>query len=93
MHKSTQSGTPSKLAMFAINSSKISLVVELGLDFVAVGLNTIPTWEFVADGKRLSVNVNPALSCNTIDVALDAAYPLSALMKKNNIKSPKVSRC
>ncbi len=40
---------------------------------VPAGLNPVPSWEFVAKEKRQSVNVNPTLSCNTIDVALDAA--------------------
>ena len=37
------------------------------------GLNPVPNWEFVADRKRQLVSLSPALSCNTIDVALDAA--------------------
>ncbi len=40
---------------------------------VPIGLNPVPSWEFVAKGKRQSANVNPTLSCNTIGVALDAA--------------------
>lgn len=40
---------------------------------IPVGLNPVPNWEFVAKGKRNSVILTPALSCNTIDVALDAS--------------------
>lgn len=40
---------------------------------IPLGLNPVPSWEFVADGKRQSVKVNPTLSCNTVEVALDAA--------------------
>lgn len=40
---------------------------------VPAGLSPAPTWEFMAGGRRQSVTLNPVLSCNTIDVALDAA--------------------
>lgn len=38
-----------------------------------VGLNPAPTWEFISKRERHAVSLTPALSCNTIDVALDAA--------------------
>ncbi len=37
------------------------------------GLNPIPTWDFVVGRERHSVHLQPALSCNTIDAAVDAA--------------------
>ncbi|MEQ8823068.1 MAG: LysR family transcriptional regulator [Filomicrobium sp.] len=36
-------------------------------------LSPMPVWEFVSKGKRQSVNLKPAMTCNTIGVALDAA--------------------
>lgn len=40
---------------------------------VPFGLSPVPTWDYVARNERHAVSVNPTLSCNTIDVALDAA--------------------
>ena len=38
-----------------------------------VGLSPVPAWEFAVKGKSQIAHIKPGLSCNTIDVALDAA--------------------
>ena len=38
-----------------------------------VGLSPVPAWEFAVKGKSQIAHIKQGLSCNTIDVALDAA--------------------
>lgn len=40
---------------------------------VPSGLSPTPTWDFVSGTKRRVVNLQPVLTCNTINVAIDAA--------------------
>lgn len=40
---------------------------------IPVGLSSISAWEYEVKGKRQVAHISPSLSCNTIDVALDAA--------------------